>query len=50
MHPGFYGIEAGGDCGEGGGGDGEGGNVQLDVISVTVVVESMLPDDVAEGE
>lgn len=36
LHPGVYGVEAGGDCSQGVWGDGVSGDVKLDVISVTV--------------
>ncbi len=50
MHPGFNFIETVAEFGVGGVGDVFGGYVHLDVVGITVELESMLTDDLTEGE
>lgn len=50
LHPGFDIGEAVGEGGVSGGGDGVGGDIELDVIGITVEMETMVANDVAKGE
>ena len=50
LHPRFNFCETVAEGGVGGVGDGLGGDVQLDIVGVTVKMESMLTDDMAKGE
>lgn len=49
VHPGFNVSEAVGDSGVGGRGDGFSGDVELNIIGITVKVETMVVNDIAKG-